>query len=67
MFDYAEKYSAAREELSSWLEQGKLARKEHIVAGGLEAAPKALVELYEGVNTGKLMVEVAPISKQAKL
>ncbi|KAL4974688.1 hypothetical protein BDW66DRAFT_139060 [Aspergillus desertorum] len=63
VFDFAEKYSAARKELSSWLAQGKLARKDHILTGGLEAAPKALVDLYAGVNTGKMMVEVAPVSE----
>jgi NADPH-dependent curcumin reductase CurA len=45
------------------LSQGKLKRKEHIVPGGLEAAPKALIDLYAGANTGKMMVEVAPISE----
>jgi NADPH-dependent curcumin reductase CurA len=63
VFDYAKKYPAALKELASWLSQGKLKRKEHIVPGGLEAAPKALIDLYAGVNTGKMMVEVAPISE----
>ncbi|KAL4899431.1 hypothetical protein BDW74DRAFT_109979 [Aspergillus multicolor] len=65
VFDFAKQYDAAREELSSWLAQGKLARKDHILTGGLEAAPKGLVDLYAGVNTGKLMVEVAPVSETA--
>ncbi|KAJ5204256.1 uncharacterized protein N7498_005135 [Penicillium cinerascens] len=63
VFDFAKKYPAALQELASWLSQGKLKRKEHIVPGGLEGAPKALVDLYAGVNTGKMMVEVAPISE----
>ncbi|KAJ6109602.1 hypothetical protein N7486_001837 [Penicillium sp. IBT 16267x] len=63
VFDYAKKYGAALQELASWLSQGKLKRKEHIVQGGIEGAPKALVDLYAGVNTGKMMVEVAPISE----
>ncbi|KAL4801258.1 hypothetical protein BDV18DRAFT_149655 [Aspergillus unguis] len=67
VFDYADRYASALKEMSSWLAQGKLVRKEHIVSGGLEAAPQALVELYNGVNTGKLMVEVAPVSKESKL
>lgn len=57
------KYPAALQELASWLSQGKLKRKEHIVTGGLEGAPQALVDLYAGVNTGKMMVEVAPASE----
>ncbi|KAJ5554309.1 hypothetical protein N7513_004268 [Penicillium frequentans] len=63
VFDYAKKYGAALQELASWLSQGKLKRKEHIVPGGIEGTPKALVDLYAGVNTGKMMVEVAPISE----
>ncbi|KAL4787171.1 hypothetical protein BJX76DRAFT_319084 [Aspergillus varians] len=63
IFDFAAKYAHAREQLSSWLMQGKLARKEYILPGGLEAAPKALVDLYGGVNTGKMLIEVAPVSE----
>lgn len=63
VFDFAKKYPAALQELASWLSQGKLKRKEHLVPGGIEGAPKALVDLYQGVNTGKMMVEVAPVSE----
>ncbi|EAU34789.1 hypothetical protein ATEG_04342 [Aspergillus terreus NIH2624] len=71
VFDYAKKYPVALKDLGTWLSQGKLKRKDHIVTGGLESAPQGLVNLYAGVNTGKMMVEVAPMSKaigrQAKL
>lgn len=63
VFDFAKQYPAALKELGSWLAEGKLKRKEHIVSGGLEAAPQALIDLYAGVNTGKMMVEVAPVSE----
>lgn len=63
VFDFAKKYPAALKELGSWLAEGKLKRKEHIVPGGLEAAPQGLIDLYAGANTGKMMVEVAPISE----
>ncbi|KAJ5491406.1 NADP-dependent oxidoreductase YfmJ [Penicillium diatomitis] len=66
VFDYAKKYPTALQELASWLSQGKLKRKEHIVPGGIEGAPQALVDLYKGVNTGKMMVEVAPVDEAAK-
>jgi hypothetical protein len=62
-FDYAEQFPTALKELGGWLQAGKIKRKEHILKGGLEAAPQALVDLYEGVNTGKLMVEVVPMSE----
>ncbi|KAF3915879.1 Zeta-crystallin [Arthrobotrys entomopaga] len=63
VFDYAKKYNAARKDLAQWLKEGKLKRKEHIVAGGIEKAPAALVDLYAGGNTGKMLVEIAPMSE----
>ncbi|KAJ5325632.1 hypothetical protein MYU51_000453 [Penicillium brevicompactum] len=63
VFDFAKQYPAALKELGTWLAEGKLKRKEHIVPGGLEAAPKALIDLYAGANTGKMMVEVAPVTE----
>jgi NADPH-dependent curcumin reductase CurA len=58
VFDYADQFQAAGKELAQWLAEGKLQRKETIIKGGLAAAPGALVELYNGVNTGKLLVEI---------
>lgn len=52
VFDYVKEYPAARKELAQWLSEGKLQRKETIVKGGLRVAEKALVALYEGINTG---------------
>lgn len=53
VFDYEKKYPEARRELAQWLSEGKLKRKETIVKGGLPKAEQALVDLYNGVNTGK--------------
>ncbi|KAK2626247.1 hypothetical protein QTJ16_004509 [Diplocarpon rosae] len=58
VFDYAKQFPQARAELTKWLAEGKLQRKETIVKGGLKAAEQALLDLYKGVNTGKLLVEV---------
>jgi len=58
VYDYADRYAEARKDLAQWLEEGKIQRKETIVKGGLKAAEQALVDLYKGVNTGKLLVEV---------
>ncbi|KAJ5096957.1 Alcohol dehydrogenase superfamily zinc-type [Penicillium angulare] len=63
VFDFVKQYRSALQELASWLVEGKLKRKEHIVLGGLEGAPQGLVDLYAGANTGKMMVEVAPMSE----
>jgi NADPH-dependent curcumin reductase CurA len=52
VFDYAAQYDQALKELSQWLAEGKLQRKETIIPGGLEAAEHALIALYNGINTG---------------
>jgi len=58
VFDYEKQYPEARKEIAQWLEEGKLQRKETIIKGGLKTAEQALLDLYRGVNTGKLLVEV---------
>jgi len=63
VFDFATQYAQARHNLSRWLTEGKLKRKEHIVKGGIEVAPRELVNLYAGANIGKMMVEITPSSE----
>ncbi|TGJ82446.1 hypothetical protein E0Z10_g6325 [Xylaria hypoxylon] len=58
VFDFAEDYPLARKEIAGWLAEGKLKRKEMIVKGGLEKAEYAIKNLFEGNNTGKLLVEI---------
>ena len=53
VFDYAKQFPTARNEITQWLAEGKLQRKETIIKGGLPAAEQALLDLYKGVNTGK--------------
>ena len=67
VFDYASQYAAARKELAEWLAEGKIQRKETIVKGGLTVAEEALLGLYKGTNTGKLLVEVKSEDSSAKL
>jgi NADPH-dependent curcumin reductase CurA len=68
IFDYADRYQEAKNQLAQWLSEGKLKRKETIIKGGLQEAEKALLQLFQGGNTGKLMVEVAnPDSIKANL
>lgn len=52
VFDYQSQYGAARTELTKWLTEGKIQRKETIVKGGLKSAERALMDLYNGINTG---------------
>jgi NADPH-dependent curcumin reductase CurA len=43
--------------MSSWIQQGKLAYKEHVV-DGFENIPNVLVGLFKGDNLGKAIVKV---------
>jgi len=44
---------------SAWLRAGRLKYREDIVEG-LEAAPSAILKLFDGSNFGKLLVRVSP-------
>ena len=57
IFDYEKQYPEARKQLSQWLADGKLQRKETIVKGGLVNADKALLGLYNGTNTGEPILD----------
>lgn len=64
VFDYAKQFPKAVQELSTWLIEGKLQRKFHVVEG-LEHAPEALPLLFSGGNTGKLVVKVADLPAES--
>lgn len=55
--DYQDRYAEFIQEVSQWLQAGKLKYKEDIVKG-LEAAPDAFIGLLQGQNFGKLIVQV---------
>ncbi len=58
VFDFADRYGEAAREMAQWIAQGKLKAKEDIVGGGVDAFPEALLRLFKGENTGKLVLEV---------
>ncbi|KAI0508802.1 hypothetical protein F5B22DRAFT_619671 [Xylaria bambusicola] len=58
VFDFLGEFPRARKEIGEWLAEGKLKRKETIVKGGIEKAEYAIKDLFEGKNTGKLLLEV---------
>lgn len=67
VFDFAKQYGQALGQLTGWLAEGKIKREETVVKGGLAKADQALVSLYKGVNTGKLLVQVKDAGDEAKL
>lgn len=58
IFDHRDHFPQARKELSQWLAEGKVKKNETILKGGLKVAEQGLIDLYKGINTGKLIVEV---------
>ncbi len=57
VFDYADRYPQAIEELSSHLKAGRIKSKEDVVQG-IETFPETLMKLFSGQNFGKLVLQV---------
>lgn len=57
VFDYADRYESAREEMNAWLESGELRSLTDEVRG-LAAAPGAFVDLLAGGNLGTRVVRL---------
>ncbi len=55
---YAAGFAPFLEEMSGWVEQGKVTLREDIVEG-LQAAPQAFLDLLAGKNFGKVVVRVS--------
>jgi len=56
VFDYSSRYGEALQEMAGWLADGRLRSKETVVDGGVRAFPQALLKLFRGENTGKLVL-----------
>lgn len=58
VYDYTAHFREYETTLAQWIRQGRLHPSEHILQG-IEQMPRALMNLYEGVNVGVMMVQVA--------
>lgn len=67
VFDYAKQYPRALAELATWLSEGKIKRKETILTGGLKQCEYALRDLFNGANTGKLLLFFFGLSQSGGL
>ena len=56
--NYATKFQEAVKILTSWLTEGKLVNHETIVEG-FDQIPQAFIDLFDGKNTGKMVVRVS--------
>ena len=55
--DHADEFQEAIKQLGSWLADDKL-KVDETRREGFENVPKAFIEIFEGKNTGKMLVEV---------
>lgn len=55
--NYEEKFPEAMKQLAEWLAAGKLTYTETVVEG-FENIPQAFMDLFEGKNTGKMIVKI---------
>jgi len=60
VFDYAKRFTEAVMEMAGWLIEGKLRYHEDIIQG-IENCPTAIIRLFSGANTGKQLIQVAPL------
>ena len=58
VLDYAARFPEAVAEMRGWMDSGQLKQSKTVIDGFAEL-PKALIQLFEGVNTGKLMVKTS--------
>ena len=59
VFDYPDKDEAAIAELADLIRSGRLVARETVVEGGVEDFGATLLGLFEGRNTGKLVLRIA--------
>jgi NADPH-dependent curcumin reductase CurA len=58
VFDFVAKFPEAIKEMAGWLADGSVVAREDIADGGVAAFPQALLRLFRGENTGKLVLKV---------
>ena len=56
VFDYFPRAQEAINDISSWVKEGKIKYREHIIPG-IEQFPAALNKLFTGENQGKLLIQ----------
>ncbi len=57
VLDYAARFPEAVREMQGWINEGRL-RQSVTVIDGFAQLPQALIQLFAGANTGKMMVKV---------
>ena len=55
--DFAAKFPRAMQQLAQWLTEGKLTYTETVVEG-FNQIPQAFIDLFDGKNSGKMVVKI---------
>jgi len=58
VYDYQDEFPAAREQISKWLKEEKLINRETVISG-FDQIIKAFLYIFQGKNTGKMIVKIA--------
>ena len=58
VYQFADRYPEGIAQMANWIKEGKLKYREQIVEG-FEKTPAALIGIFHGDNTGKMLVQVA--------
>jgi NADPH-dependent curcumin reductase CurA len=58
VFDFADRYGQAAQEIAGWMQEGRFTTREDIVKAPVDAFPQVLKRLFDGDNVGKLVLEV---------
>jgi NADPH-dependent curcumin reductase len=56
VFDWLDRFGEGLAELSAWYREGRLISREDIVEGSVDSFHDTLMRLFEGANTGKLVL-----------
>jgi NADPH-dependent curcumin reductase CurA len=56
IFDYGDRYAEGVAQLARWRDSGELRSREDVVEGDVTDFPDVLLRLFEGANTGKLVL-----------
>ena len=58
VLDYVKQWEKAKQNLAQWIVEGKIRYQKEDIREGLESAPMALLDLFNGMNKGKLIIKV---------
>ena len=53
VFDFADRYAQAAQEMAGWVQEGRLKSFEDVATGGVDKFPETLLRLFSGDNVGQ--------------